>query len=70
MNNEHQLTNVEKVTRFMEGDGMNQAFVLQALDYYAQQIKAQEAKIKAQKNLFFNSNDWVRCAYDWELAAK
>jgi hypothetical protein len=54
----------------MEGDGMNQAFVLQALNYYAKQIKAQEAKIKAQKNLFFNSNDWVRCAYDWELAAK
>ena len=60
-------TNVEKVTEYMEfGSGMNQAFVMEAISRYSQQIwQNKDQVIKQMDNSFIHGEVWVQCAKDW-----
>jgi hypothetical protein len=60
-------SNVEKVTEYMEfGSGMNQAFLMEAVDRYAKQIAANEAEvIKKMDKSFISGEAWVQSAKQW-----
>ncbi len=68
-------TNVELVTKYMEfGSPLNQAFVIEALSRYANQLIEQKDEIIAQqekdekegKFSMINMAAWVQCAEHWK----
>ena len=62
-----QKTNVQIVEMFMtEGTPMNQMFVIEAVNRYAEQlIKNKEQVIKEMDSSWVNGRSWVGCAEQW-----
>ena len=62
-----QKTNVQIVEMFMtEGTPMNQMFVIEAINRYAEQlIKNKEQVIKEMDSGWVNGQSWVGCAEQW-----
>ena len=60
-------TNVEIVEMFMtHGSPMNQMFVIEAINRYAEQlIKNKEQVIKEMNSSWINGQSWVGCAEQW-----
>ena len=60
-------SNVEVISMFMtQGSPMNQAFVIEAINRYAEQlIKNKEQVIKEMNSGWVNGEVWVGCAEQW-----
>lgn len=61
-------TNVEKVTDFMNyGNPLKQAFVMEAIGRYADQLLKDEAKtLVAFQDTFVSGPAWIECAKQWK----
>ena len=63
----NQRTNIEQVTDYMEyGSPLNQAFVMEAIQRYAQEcVDKRECLIAQMKMSFVSGEAWVECAENW-----
>jgi len=70
MNIKKPQTNVQLVTDFMEfgrQGALNQAFLIEAVNFYAKTVINQEDDFIANmQNCFINPAAWVACAKEWQ----
>lgn len=62
-------TNVQRVTRYMEINAcgpLAQAFVIEAINKYAEQVLVNKAKLRKQmENHMVHPDAWIGCAEEW-----
>lgn len=61
------MTNIEKITNYMNQGPLHQTFVLTAMDLYADKISENsEQVIENFARTVIDGASWVTCANDWE----
>lgn len=65
-------TNIEVITEFMTyGSPLQQAFVIEALSRYANEVVEKADSIReSMKNSFIHPDAWIGCAEAWHELAK
>jgi hypothetical protein len=61
-------TNTQRVTEYMDfGSPLKQAFVIEAISRYANEVVKNQKEIHSgMKHSFVSPDAWIACAKDWQ----